>query len=342
MESIQITQVAEAPGPAVLGRDLPTACAWRREDLGPDSGRVRLTEAALAELRSLACDPMIYHGNVEDFAPDLSRLRETSGILATVRRQLDHGIGFAVLDRLPVEEWDERQSAAIAFLVTSALGPVVMQKSNGTRLYDVRDTGKALSYGVRRSITNLGQSFHTDGPWLERTPEVVGLTCLRQAETGGVSRVASLATVHNMLHERHPELLARLYRDFWWDRQAEHGPDEARGSRHPVFAWDDQRLSCRYYDDYVRKGHRMMGVPLDIMGELALDAMQEVIEAPEAWIEFRLEPGQVEYVNNRLLAHARTAFQDPGAPDAKRHLLRIWVRRSGGIALERATTLIQG
>ena len=34
-------------------------------------------------------------------------------------------------------------------------------------LYDVRDTGRTLEYGVRRSITNLDLTFHTDGPWLD-------------------------------------------------------------------------------------------------------------------------------------------------------------------------------
>ena len=43
------------------------------------------------------------------------------------------------------------------------LGQVVAQKVNGARFYDVKDTGQALGYGVRRSVTNLGQPFHTDG-----------------------------------------------------------------------------------------------------------------------------------------------------------------------------------
>jgi len=39
----------------------------------------------------------------------------------------------------------------------------------------VRDTGRTLEYGVRRSVTNLDLTFHTDGPWLDVPPHFVGL-----------------------------------------------------------------------------------------------------------------------------------------------------------------------
>ena len=81
-----------------------------------------------------------------------------------------------------------------------------MQKQTGTRVYDVRDTGTPMGSCIRRSITNLEQEFHTDGGWLEHTPEFVCLACLRQASAGGASRVASLVTAHNILRARHANL----------------------------------------------------------------------------------------------------------------------------------------
>jgi len=50
------------------------------------------------------------------------------------------------------------------------------------------------------------------------------------------------------MRARHPRLLGRLYAPVHWDRQAEHGPDEARWSTHPVFASDGPALAARYYD----------------------------------------------------------------------------------------------
>jgi alpha-ketoglutarate-dependent taurine dioxygenase len=183
---------------------------------------------------------------------------------------------------------------------------------------------------VRRSITNLEQEFHTDGGWLPLPPSFVGLYCLQPAAEGGMSRCASLVTVHEALRG-HPDLLDRLHQPFWWDRQAEHAPDDVTYSRAPVYWHADGRVFARYYDDYVRKGHALAGEPLDGLGADALEAMREVIEADENWIEFLLEPGQFLYVNNRQIAHSRTAFCDD---DAKRHLMRFWNRDEGRPDLE--------
>jgi hypothetical protein len=153
-----------------------------------------------------------------------------------------------------------------------------------------------------------------------------------------MSRLASLASVHNEMRARHADLLPALYRPLWWDRQAEHPPHDAQCSHHPVFAARGQHLAARYYDDYIRNGHKIMDAPLDAETQDALAAMRSIVEHPELSIEFRLEAGQIAYVNNHLVAHARTAFAD-AADGAGRHLLRLWMRRTGGIDLESSARL---
>src|SRR5947208_2411858 len=117
-------------------------------------------------------------------------------------------------------------------------------------VYDVRDTGRQLEYGVRRSVTNLDLVFHTDAAWLDLPPELVGLYCINPAREGGVSKFVSLVSVHNELRRRHPALLARLYRPVPWDRQAEHAPDDDKVSRRPGNAGARHRrdLSARHYN----------------------------------------------------------------------------------------------
>jgi alpha-ketoglutarate-dependent taurine dioxygenase len=234
-----------------------------------------------------------------------------------------------VLDRVPVEQYRREEAQAIGWALANLVGRVVAQKRDGIRLYDVRDTGQKAGHGVRRSITNLEQEFHTDGPWLPLTPSFVGLYCLQPAAEGGMSRCASLLSVHAALRDC-PELIARLREPFWWDRQAEHAPGEAACSRAPIF-WDGGGICARYYDDYVRKGYALAGKALDEAGATALDAMRRAIEAEESWIEFHLERGQLLYLNNRQIAHSRTAFRDD---DARRHLMRFWNRDEGTPDLE--------
>jgi alpha-ketoglutarate-dependent taurine dioxygenase len=100
-----------------------------------------------------------------------------------------------------------------------------------------------------------------------------------------------------------------------------------------VFARDEDGITARYYEDYVVKGQSMAGEPLDAIGTAALAALREIVDAPEQWVEFRIENGQLQYLNNRRFAHSRTGFADRGGM-SKRHMLRFWNREEGTMQLE--------
>lgn len=315
-------------------RSIKDSFAWRSADLNPEDWLVEIGADALAELDTVAEALADYDGPLEDLAPDAFDWPATTDVMADVRRRLTDGIGFALLDRLPVERWNEKSSRGIAWMLNCFIATPIMQKKKGARLYDVRDTGVEKVHGVRRSITNLDQEFHTDGSWLALTPEFLSLVCLRQAAEGGGSCIASLVTAHNDMMEREPELWERLYGPYWWDRQAEHGSDAELATWRPIFEWDGERLMVRYYDDYVREGYRLMEAPVDDESDRALKAMRAIIEEPENSIEFRLQPGQVEFANNQLVAHGRSSFKDGDTQDKERLLIRFWLRTVGGIELD--------
>jgi alpha-ketoglutarate-dependent taurine dioxygenase len=307
--------------------------AWTRASLGPrdwvvpvPGGCIDELDAALGRFVEAAPSPAL--PSRADFA-----LPQTHALMDGVRDKLARGEGLVVLDRFPVERYTLPQNRALGWMLASLLGPVVAQKWDGTRVYDVKDSGQALGYGVRRSITNLAQPFHTDGGWLTHAPALVGLFCLESAEEGGLSRFVSLVTAHERLRARDPQGLARLYQPFWWDRQAEHAPDDSRVSHHPVFAADSGGLSARWYEEYMVKGHALAAQPLDAAGAAALAALRDIVDAPEQWVEFRIEKGQLQYLNNRRFAHSRTGFVDHG-DGRRRHMLRYWNREEGTLQLE--------
>jgi alpha-ketoglutarate-dependent taurine dioxygenase len=196
-------------------------------------------------------------------------------------------------------------------------------------LYDVRDTGKALEYGVRRSVTSLDLTFHTDGPWLDLPPHLVGLYCINPAQEGGVSRFVSLCTVHNELRRRHPDLLPRLYLPYPWDRQAEHAPGDSKTGAQPIFQYDGRSFVGRFNERLIEAGAELAGEPLDAQGKDALEAMRLVVDSPDLRVEFTIERGQIQYLNNREFAHSRTDFRDAPEPHRKRHLIRVWTREEG-------------
>lgn len=288
-----------------------------------------LPDEAVAELDAVVCalrkDPL----PILLLSPAHFTLAACREVMAAVGHKLRRGVGLAVIDRVPVERFSAEASRAVYWLLGSLLSRLVAQKWDGTMIYDVRDTGKALEYGVRRSVTNLELRFHTDAPWLPLPPELVGLLCLSPAREGGVSRFLSLATVHNELRRRYPDLLPRLYRPFPWDRQAEHAPGDAKVSQQPVFQFDGRDLVARYNEALILNAEALTGVPLDAEGREALAAMRAIADAPEHVVEFTIEKGQVQYLNNRHFAHSRTAFKDAEEPGLKRHLIRLWNRDEG-------------
>ena len=317
----------------VAPEDVELKKSWTRESISPEGWLIPLPADCVAELDEVAAAVRATPRPVDTLDPADFSLRACTAVMASVRAKLETDTGLAVVDRFPVERYSQAENLAIGWLLAAMLGQVVAQKANGTRLYDVKDSGQALGYGVRRSVTNLGQPFHTDGGWLWKAPAFVGLFCLESAMEGGLSRFVSLVTAHHELRRRRPDLLARLYQPFHWDRQGEHAPDAPRVSRQPVFEFEGGTLASRYYEDYVRNGSKMAGEELDDEGTQALVAMREIVDDPANWVEFRIEKGQLQYLNNRQFAHSRTAFTDPG-PGQGRHMLRLWNRDEGTWHLE--------
>jgi hypothetical protein len=143
--------------------------------------------------------------------------------------------------------------------------------------------------------------------------------CLRQAHRGGHSRVASFHTLHNALLARHPECLARLYRPFWFDRQREFHDGEMPVFAAPVFTPKDHsvdELHARFSAHQIRGGYALKGEPLDAEGAAALAALLDLFDDDTLSADFDLEPGQLQFSDNRVLGHARTEFEDFPEPSA--------------------------
>ncbi len=308
--------------------------AWTRDTLSPSDWVVPLPadavdeiEAAVQRLRREPLPTLL-------LSPDQFALTRCREVMAAVGRQLRDGIGLAVVDRVPVERFSAEENRAVSWLLGSLLGRLVAQKWDGLMLYDVRDTGQALTYGVRRSVTNLDLQFHTDAPWLAEPPELVGLLCVNRAPEGGVSRFVSLVTARDEMERRQPALLRRLHEAFPWDRQAEHAAGDDKVARQPVFETVSAgarapSLRCRYNHALVESAQELMATRLDDAGREALSVMGEIVNSPALWVEFTIERGQLQYLNNRLFAHSRTPFRDAAEPDRKRHLIRLWNRDEG-------------
>jgi alpha-ketoglutarate-dependent taurine dioxygenase len=302
---------------------------WLAADIDENDWVVRISPAAMAEIDSLAGflgdNPLpILQRKLDEF--DLPACRE---LMAGVKRILDDGVGFAVLDRLPMEDHADDLLLQIYWLLGQCIGRPVAQKWNGEMIYDVADTGADYAYGTRGSKTSVELNFHTDNAFARMLPDYVGLFCRRPAKQGGVSRFCSLYSVHQRMLELYPGALERLYQPVLYDRQKEHPPGAEPVCLAPYFSWRNERLFARANASLIRKGYDVAGVEMDSALVTALDAIDEVCDAQDLWFEAQLQRGQIQYLNNHEIGHYRSAFEDHDDPELKRRLYRLWHREAG-------------
>ena len=299
--------------------------AWRADTIGDDTSWVHhLPDDWLVSLTD---------GNQERGIPvtetqlDPGARSTLCESLQPVCGALESGVGFAILDRLPVERDSLARALEKYWLTGQCLGQPFEQNVEGTQLYDVRDMGHDVAQGARFSVTNAESSFHTDGAFGQQMPDYVGLLCLKTAKSGGRSQLVSAYSLRNALLTSHRDLYEVLLQPFLFDRRGQFIEGERPYAAYPVFHWDQHELTARYLHYYIQVGHETAQQPLTVDQQRALDVLQGLLDSDEFRVEFDLEPGQILFTNNHWILHNRTAFEDHLDPPDRRHFVRLWLKR---------------
>ena len=242
-------------------------------------------------------------------------------VLAEVTEELEHGIGFKTIRGLPADRFNVDDNRLLFWAIGTHLGVARPQGKASQLMSDVRSAGgQYRGAGGRGYNTNAELDYHVDGT------DVVGLYCLQTARGGGLSRVASSIAIHNEILRRDPALLDRLYRPMPHNRQNEEAEDEPPFYMAPVYSRRDGHFAARYIRNHIRASQLRDDTPrLSEADHRALDIIQDLAETDEFRFDMVLERGDMQFVNNHVLVHSRTHFQDFDEPERKRHLLRLWL-----------------
>jgi hypothetical protein len=317
-----------------MARPITGPAAWRGEELAGTRAWIReIPPAAVDELetalRGVRRRGLAWHDiRREDFPiPAFAR------VLADVSHELEHGRGLVLLRRLPVERFSEDELKHIYWGLGVHLGTPRHQNAHGELMGEVRDEvrryGEVWQPGVTaapggpvtsryKARSNGPLRFHTD------RADVVGLLCVRPARAGGLSKVVSSVTVYNDILRRRPDLHALLCEDYHRTREGEEMGGERSVYALPVFGVRDGLLTSQYSRTFVETAQRVPGVPrLTAAQDEALDLLAEVAEAE--CLRMTLEPGDIQLLNNHVIYHGRTAYEDEDARDADRLLYRLWL-----------------
>ena len=329
-------------GPAAwVGADLERNQSWIHHFTEADIAAI---DGALAHVaaKGLAWDQITR----EDFP-----LGAFAQVMAATAQELENGRGLMLLRGLPVERYGLDQLKAIHFGLAQHLGTPVYQSAKGEMMGEIADDGAAaLQRGAlaekdgkglflssrARAQSSAPLRWHTD-----RT-DVVTLLCVDQARAGGLSEVASAVAIHDAMLARRPDLLEELFGDIPRSRLGEERGGEADYYMLPVFAMRDGHFTTHYSRTFVEAGQKVDHVPrMSAQQWEALDMLAAL--GHELGITHRFQPGDIQYLNNHILYHGRTAFEDsPEGQQGRRLLYRIWISMANSRPLSDSFSVLFG
>ncbi|KAJ5286700.1 hypothetical protein N7478_002386 [Penicillium angulare] len=246
--------------------------------------------------------------------------------LETLRLDLINGKGFILFKGFPVQKWGNHKSAVAYMGLGTYLGYFVSQNSRGHVLGHVKDLGEDATQidKVRIYRTNARQFFHADDS------DIVGLLCIAKALEGGESDLVSSHNVYNNLAVERPDVLKTLTEPIWYfDRKGEtsKGEDEYIRTSVIYLERDNGRVYTKWDPYYVRSLTRFSDAgiipPLSAAQTEAIQVLEDTCN--KLSLHMVLDIGDIQFLSNAHILHARTAYTDHAPPAPRRHLMRLWL-----------------
>src|SRR6516162_9191935 len=257
MSAIRLTTTFDddAPLTPVYAAPIDHPGAWKVADFkSPGGYTIELGATQLGDIERAVRQIKAAGLGLDDLQREHFEVPSLRPVIDEIRHQIKDGRGFVVVRRLPVEDYSKDEIGMIFWGIGTYLGRGLSQSVLGDRLGHVKDFSRedplARAYRNRQEL-----SPHTD------SCDLVGLACLRNAKSGGVSQLTSALTVHNVMLEEYPESLERLYCGYVFHRRGEEKPGDLPHTpyRVPVYSNTEGKVSARYVRTYVEAGEAAAG-----------------------------------------------------------------------------------
>jgi hypothetical protein len=221
-----------------------------------------------------------------------------------------------------VREWSKQDAAIAYWIIGRHLGDPVSQNTAGEVLVDVRDTGTSASdHNNRLYRTRAELSFHTDGA------DIIGLQCLRAARSGGVSRICSSVHVYNEVLRRRPDLAPLMFDTYQHHAHGQFGANGSKTFPYPIVTLHGGTFRMFLLPWYIRNAAEDFPDTASLSAPQCelLDLLEAIPLEPGVALDMAFQPGDMQFLKNSVILHARSDYEDFDEPDAKRHLLRLWL-----------------
>ncbi|KAK0643966.1 hypothetical protein B0T16DRAFT_332896 [Cercophora newfieldiana] len=252
--------------------------------------------------------------------------------LREISNEIHNGHGFKVVRGIPVHLHTREENIIIYAGVSAHVAPIRGRQDhqyNGqpadvvlAHIKDLTSRVDASNIGAP-AYTSERQVFHTDAG------DVIALFALGEAAHGGQSYLSSSWKVYNELAATRPDLIRTLSEPWAADGFGKlDKPYILNPLLHhqPATATDPERLIIQYarrsFTGYWGLPRSADIPPITEAQAEALDALHFTAEKYAVALDFRR--GDIQYVNNLSIFHARGGFQD--SEEKQRHLVRLWLR----------------
>ncbi|KAJ5937919.1 hypothetical protein N7454_004261 [Penicillium verhagenii] len=319
--------------PAGFPQELISPLVWEGKDVEKRSDWIyNLTDAQLDEIDTAlksfkALEKPL--GHISESTFPLPNLRP---VLRDLSSELHKGRGFFVLRGLRIDSYSREDNVIIYTGVSSHVGSIRgrqqdtrLQNGTSPMISHIKDITSITEKGKIGAPSNTAdkQVFHTDAG------DIISLLCLSPAAEAGESYLSSSGNVYNILAKERPDLIHTLSQD--WPVDGFNNPERPYTLRpllyhQPATDTAPERVliqyARRYFTGFLSQPRSADIPPITEAQAEALDALHFLAEKHRAALDF--QKGDVQYVNNLSIFHARNGFKD--GPGKERHLLRLWLR----------------
>ncbi|KAK7988934.1 lin1 family protein [Apiospora arundinis] len=293
-----------------------------------------LNEDQLAEINQAVQHFKSLGMSLGHLSPETFPLPALHAELRRLSRELHTGHGFFVIRGLRVDDYSREENAIIYAGISSHIAAQRGRQDHKfdgkpadvvlTHIKDLRGDKIAAGGAIGSpAYTTDKQVFHTD------SGDIVSLFALETAASGGASKLASTWRVYNEIARTRPDLIHVLSQN--WDYEVFEKADKQWTERPLMFhseAKDSrpERIALQYARRYfVGFGALPRSPDIPPISEAQAEALDTLHFLGDKFcVNTDFQKGDMQYVNNLAVFHARDGFTD--SPEKKRHLLRLWLR----------------
>ncbi len=270
--------------------------AWHVADLQTDqSWRFALDDTATAHLAKIVKQAYDPARSLFDYSREEFDLGPARETIASAMQEALHGRGLAMIHGLPREDLSEQEFELLNWAIGLHTGVARPQGRATQYISAVRNVGTDYRSAAGRGFSsNARLDFHADG--------------------------ADLAEI--------------AHQDFYFSRQQEETEDETPAYGQPLFDTCDGRIFGKWNRNRVQSAQNIDGVPrLTDRQRETMDKMDEILSRPDVMFTMYLAPGDMQVINNHVLLHSRTDFEDFEEPQRRRLLHRLWLAPPDSVRL---------